>query len=171
MYIQELGELQPDPDIREWLRSGPVRVPYFDGQELTFIIAGIDEIEAGKVQKTVTAFLNLDSKDRQAAAKHVFANYQKIAEQVKKEELGCHIESEQEVWKYVQPTGIFISKRHRRDCGFYVQICADCDWEPEHGLQIVYRNGNELSRVSEIDGHLTHTDAHNLPEDQDRIVS
>ncbi len=37
----------------------------------------------------------------------------------------------------------------------YVQIAADCDWEPEHGLQLVYRGGNELVRVSEQDGHLT----------------
>jgi hypothetical protein len=37
-------------------------------------------------------------------------------------------------------------------------------------LQIVYRRGSELSRVSAQDGHLTHTDAFDLPEDQDRIA-
>lgn len=51
-----------------------------------------------------------------------------------------------------------------------MQIAAECDWEPEHGLLIVYRNGNELSRVSDQDGHLTHTDAYDLPEQEDRIA-
>ena len=45
----------------------------------------------------------------------------------------------------------------------------DCDWEPEHGLQLVFRKGQSLSRVSDDDGHLTYSDAFNLPEDQDRI--
>jgi len=51
-----------------------------------------------------------------------------------------------------------------------VKICAECTWEPEHGLQIVYREGSVLSRVSDQDRHLTHADAHGLPESQDRIA-
>jgi len=49
-------------------------------------------------------------------------------------------------------------------------IAAECDWEREHGLQIIYRHGCELSRVSAQDGHVTHTDAFGLPEDQDKIA-
>jgi len=51
-----------------------------------------------------------------------------------------------------------------------VQITAECEWEPEHGLQIVYRDGSELKRVSQQDGHLTYVDAYGLPESEDRIA-
>ncbi len=75
-----------------------------------------------------------------------------------------------EVWEYVHPSEIFVRRRSRREKGVYVQITAECDWEPEHGLQIIYRRGKELSRVSDQDGHLTQTDAYDLPEDQDKIA-
>ena len=75
----------------------------------------------------------------------------------------------EEVWAHLQPTAIHVSRRHRRDQRVYVQITAECDWEPEHGLQIVYCEGNRLVRVSDQDGHLTHTDAYDLPEAEDRI--
>lgn len=39
----------------------------------------------------------------------------------------------------------------------------------EHGLQIIYRAGRVLSRVREQDGHLTFTDAHDMPEEQGKI--
>ncbi len=68
------------------------------------------------------------------------------------------------------PTEVFVSRRSERDRAIYVQITADCDWEPEHGLQIVYRRGSELSRVSDLDGHLTHSDADDLAEEQDKIA-
>ena len=61
-------------------------------------------------------------------------------------------------------------RRDRRDCAIYVVVGANCNWEFEHGLQIVYRPGSELVRLSQIDGHLTHTDANDLPEEQDQIV-
>ncbi len=46
-------------------------------------------------------------------------------------------------------------KEDQNDNLIYIQIAAECDWEEEHGLQIIYKNGNQLSRVSEQDGHLT----------------
>ncbi len=35
----------------------------------------------------------------------------------------------------------------------YVLVEADCVWEPEHGLQLVFANGNEICKVSEYDGY------------------
>ena len=44
-----------------------------------------------------------------------------------------------------------------------------CTWDQEHGLQIIYRRGAELSRVSQQDGHLTTSDAYARPDSEDRI--
>ncbi len=116
------------------------------------------------------SFLSLGPADRLAASPYVFQNYQRIADLADEQDLGCRIDWTSEVWKHVRPSETFVSRRHRRERSVYVQITANCDWEKEHGLQIIYRRGRELSRVSVQDGQLTHTDAYNLPEDQDKIA-
>ncbi len=170
MNISRLGTLRPDTNIPEWLISPPVSVPYFDGSELAFTLAGLTEADTRDVQKAVDAFLALDSDARRAASSYVFKNYQKFADAVGEGDIDCHPASPERIWDHVHPTDVYVSRRDRRDMAIYVQIAARCDWEPEHGLQIIYRDGNELSRVSGQDGHLTHTDAYDLPEEEDRIV-
>jgi hypothetical protein len=113
--------------------------------------------------------LNLTSVDRLSASVHVFQNYRNNVEAVGEDNMSIHIESVTDIWAHVHPSDIFVSKRGRRDSLIYVQIGAECDWEIEHGLQIVYRSGYMLSRVSAQDGHLTYTDAYNLPEIHDQI--
>lgn len=36
---------------------------------------------------------------------------------------------------------------------------CECSWEPEHGLQLVFRGGRTISKVGPFDGHLTNTSA------------
>jgi hypothetical protein len=100
-----------------------------------------------------------------AASDRVFKNYQDFADAV--EDVGVEIEDSASVWNHVRPTGIYLDRRHRRDKDIYVQVACNCDWEIEHALQLVFRRGSKLIRVSEQDGHLTHADAYDLPEDQD----
>ncbi len=121
------------------------------------------------MQNAVSAFLALGSDVRLAASPYVFQNYRRMVDAVGEGEVECKVATPEAVWAYVHPSEIFVSRRHRRDKFIYIQISAECDWEQEHGLQIVYRQGNVLSRVSDQDGHLTHTDACDIPEDQDRI--
>jgi Domain of unknown function (DUF6985) len=170
MNIALLGTLKPHPKIRSWLVSEPVSVPYFDGQLLTFTLDGLTEADTKDAESAVAAFLGLRSDARLAASRYVFQNYRRMVEVVGEDEIDCRIGSPDDVWGHVQPTEIFISRRDRRDMLIYIQITAECDWEREHGLQIVYRRGSELSRVSDQDGHLTHTDAYDLSEDQDKVA-
>ena len=171
MNIPILGPLKPHPDIPEWLVSEPLQIQYFDDLKLTVTLDGLEDADAHDVERAVDAFFKLGAKDRLAASQYVFENYRKMADLVYEDDLGCRIDLKEEVWSHVHASEIFISKRHRRDRAIYISITAACDWEREHGLQIIYRSGAKLSRVSAQDGHLTHTDAYNLPEDQDKIVS
>ena len=170
MNIPPLGPLHPDAQIPEWLVSGSVNVPYFDGQALEFTLEGLTDADEPEAQSAVEAFLALDAAARLSASPFVFQNYRKMADRVGEDQMDCRVGVPEEVWVHVQPTGIVVSRRHRRERAIYVQITTNCDWEPEHGLQIVYRRGRELARVSDYDGHLTHADAYGLPEEQDRIV-
>jgi hypothetical protein len=169
MNITRLGTLKPHSRIMSWLVSKPVGVPYFDGQLLTFTLDGLTDADTADVESAVEAFLGLSSDARLAASRYVFQNYRRMADAVGEDEIDCHIKNLADVWAHVHPTEIFVSRRNRRDRLIYIQITAECDWEREHGLQIIYRRGSELSRVSDQDGHLTHTDACDLPEDQDKV--
>jgi hypothetical protein len=170
MNIPSLGTLYPDKQFADWFTSNEISIPYFDGLPLTFTLDGLSEDDIDDVDLAVKGFLTLGPTDRLAASPYVFKNYQYIASLVSKEDLYCDISDASEVWGHVTPSQIYVSRRHRRDKLIYLQITAECDWEPEHGLQIVYRRGIELSRVSDQDGHVTHTDAYDLPEDQDQIA-
>jgi hypothetical protein len=171
MNIPKLGPLKPDEHIPEWLVAESVEIPFFGGLKLPVTLESLSEADQKEVEEAVDSFLKLGPVDRLAISRHVFANYKIMAGMVGEDDLGCKIESEEAVWQHVRPTGVYISRRDRRDRAIYISITANCDWEPEHGLQIVYRMGSELARVSDQDGHLTHTDAYALPEEEDRIVS
>jgi hypothetical protein len=169
MNIPSLGPLHPDARFPEMLVSSPVRIPYFDGHEMTFTIDGLPDVEAAAIEAAIHSFLQLGPHDRSVATPYVFQNYRRMVEALGDEGLDFEVSEPEGVWQHVHPSEIFVSQRGRRDNLIYLQITAECDWEGEHGLQIVYRRGVELSRVSDQDGHLTHTDAYDLPEDQDRI--
>ena len=170
MNVRALGPLNPDPHVPGWLVSEPKEIPFFDGLKLPFFLDALDEADEQEVESALGSFFKLGPIDREAASPYVFANYRRMAEMVDEEDLDSRIESEDDVWQHVHPSDIYISRRHRRDRSIYISIAAECDWEREHGLQIVYKKGLELTRVSDQDGHLTHTDAFDLPEGQDEIV-
>ena len=37
----------------------------------------------------------------------------------------------------------------------YVVVEANCDWEEEHGLMLVWKDGKRLTKVGGYDGHLS----------------
>jgi hypothetical protein len=67
-----------------------------------------------------------------------------------------------DVWSYVQfGTELLVSRRADGDVedGVYLSIGCNCDWEPEHGMELVLRDGHTVSKVSPHDGHITNADA------------
>jgi len=56
-----------------------------------------------------------------------------------------------------------------RDGRVYVSVEYECDWEPEHGLQIVFRDGRTVTKVGPYNGHLTNNSAYGRP-DLDDVV-
>ena len=171
MNLEPLGILTRDPDIDEWLRSDGIPVPLFENHPIPFILEYIEaDTDRRDFTQAVSSFLALTATDRAEAAPHMFKVYREFCDAVDEEDVDCHIDDVTAVWNHVHPTAIHVSRRHRHDKDVYVQVTAECDWEIEHGLQLVFRKGATLSRVSNQDGHLTTTDAYDLPEEQDRIT-
>lgn len=171
MTIQPIGKLERDPDIPEWMRSAPVSVPYFGGLALPFVLRGVEDDSApADFESALSAFFRLGAVEREQAGRYVFQLYRQFVEAVGEDEFDFTIASASAVWDFVTPTEIHVSRRHRRDQLVYVEILAECRWEIEHGLVVIYRSGSTLSRVSEQDGHLTTSDAFDLPEERDTII-
>jgi hypothetical protein len=157
--IPVIGALTQDRQFPELWISQPVPVPFFLGTPLRFVIISDkwDSADQPGFANAVGNFLSLGESDRGAASSRVFKNYRDFFDIV--EEVAVQIDDPAKVWNYVQPTEIFVQGGDDGDSAIYVQVACECGWEIEHGLQLVFRQGNELIRVSEQDGHLTDADS------------
>ena len=145
--------------------SEPVAVSFFAGTVLTFIVEDEAEVDAPDVCAAVDRVLSLGEAERLAISEAVFENYRAFLDASDLEPL--EIATPTAVWRYVKPTAVHIRRRRRRDREVYVTFMCECAWEVEHGLQLVFRGGDRLARVSDQDGHLTHADAYDIPDEQD----
>ena len=171
MNLHPLGELRRDPDIEEWFNSGYVPVPYLGGDEVAFVVEGIEDDPAPhEFTEAISRFLSLSEADREIAAPFAFETYRRFVDMVGEEEFDFTINAPAEIWPHIDITAVHVSRRPYGDKKVYIQMTGNCDWEQEHGFQVVLREGHELARVSEQDGHLTTADAYALPEEQDAII-
>jgi len=68
-----------------------------------------------------------------------------------------------DIWKHVRfGEAIHVSVRKRGDVedGIYFSLECECDWEEEHGLQLIIRNGSQVTKIGPYGGHLTNSDAY-----------
>jgi hypothetical protein len=71
------------------------------------------------------------------------------------------------IWSQVQLGKTCLVSRRAKgddDDGIYMSFECECDWEPEHGLQVVIRDGTSISKVSAYDGHVTNADSFANPK-------
>ena len=159
MNIPGLGPVTKDTELG-WYFSEPIPVPVLDGLLCRMTVAGYDDDEdQSQFHRAIQNFLSIQPAVLRAAEEHVFAYYSAIRDadafQV------VPIATAAEVWRHVvlgaQPVVI---RRAYGERGIYVSVECECDWEPEHGLQIVFRNGLEVVKVGPYDGHCTNSDAY-----------
>jgi hypothetical protein len=147
--------------------SKAIPVPVLGGQECWFYIEDEGEDEAGKADyyAAIKNFLALDESALRAAEQDVYHYYKNFSDAVWEpdDEEYIQIESPEEVWKHVQFGDEIYVQRRDDDNVIYLSIECECDWEEEHGLQIVFKNGQRINKISPYDGHLTNSDAYAVP--------
>ena len=162
MHIPGLGEVHKDPQLG-WYRSAPIPLNLLNGRECSVIVEGYDEDERHEDFHVAIANLlaNTFSTLRNAEL-HVFKYYKNMNSYWSPGDPEfLDISTPEHVWKYVQiRSEPVVSRRGYRDKGVYVSLECNCDWEPEHGLQIVLKNGQDVVKVGPYDGHLTNSDAY-----------
>lgn len=173
-----LGSLQQHLDIpewvcsdEEWVCSDEVSVNFFGGKPLRFVIT--DPLPnpnlVQQIERALQNFFQLDTHYRDSLSDLVYESYEKTLDAVDMDPL--ELSTKEDIWKYVYPTEVYISQRHRRDEAIYVQVACECEWEVEHGLQLVFKDGARITRVSQQDGHLTTADAYDIPDSEDPLLS
>ena len=163
---QVLGPLKQDAQFSDWWAGGqPTAIPFFDNLPLpiTYTEVPTGPAEANRwvraADAALTRFLALGSAVRHEATPLVLANYQQMLDLSDIEPLT--VAEPTDIWRFVHPTAVSVTQDYVqhgdewRAGDLYVQVSCECDWEEEHGLQLVFREGRMLTRVSDQDGHLT----------------
>ncbi|GHD23605.1 DUF6985 domain-containing protein [Tianweitania populi] len=139
-----------------------VSLPYFNN-----IGVEVDEetdLSIPEAAAALNAFISLSPNDRSADAPHIYAYYKDIhlavgGEEWMDAEMGVP-KAPSDIWKSVSPTHLMVIPELVDDGHWYVGVTADCAWEKEHGLWMVWKDGRQICKVGEYDGHASNASAH-----------
>ncbi|WP_367391230.1 hypothetical protein [Lewinella sp. LCG006] len=175
---KEIGELLQNEEFDDWWESEPIQIPLLENKALKitlmdFVPEEDDEFLAG-ADNTLKNFLSKKEEERFDLSDLVYKNCMEFLNAIGYDEMDkalWEIKNKNEIWKYVYPQEIHITRRHRRDEDVYLSIICECEWEQEHGLQLVFRRGKQITRISSQDGHLTEADAYDKLDEEDELLS
>ena len=172
-----LGKLKQEETFSAWWKSDKIHIPLFDNQKLTITFMDFepenDKTFIEEADQALTEFLKLNKEDRNGISELAYKSCMEFLNAVDFDETDeplRQIRNKNEIWNFIQPTEIYITRRPYKEQDIYVQIVCECDWEQEHGLQLVFRQGKKLTRISEQDGHLTEADAYDKPDSKDKLL-
>lgn len=173
-----IGELKQNTQFEDWWESELIEIPFFDNKKMkiTFMdfVPESDSDFIREADEALKLFFEKNKSDRFSISNLVYKNCMDFLNAVEFDETDqplWNIKDKNEIWNHVRPNEIFITRRPYQDENIYVDINCECDWEQEHGLQLVFRQGKKITRVSQIDGHLTDADAYDKPDNEDKLLS
>lgn len=163
MTIPELGELTVDPRFG-WYYSAPIDIPIL-GQKCRFVLEGYNEdVRKEDFHTAIHNLLAADHSVLQAAEAHIYNYYKDCnAYQGPDDDQFVEIASPREIWKYIRLGNEPMVVRGDGGKEVYISLECNCDWEREHGLQIVFQNGLKVTKVGPYDGHMTNSHAYGDP--------
>lgn len=174
MTSQVVGQLTEHESISEWLKSEAVAIPFFDNKKVVVTFMDLSPEDLADADEALRNFFALTPDDRLRLSDLVYKNYTDFLDEVDFdgiEEGLSDIKEDTEIWNFVYPMDLYVSRRHRRDHDIYICVSCECGWEEEHGLQFVFRQGKKLTRLGAEDGHLTEADAYDKPDEEDEMLS
>lgn len=162
MEIPHLGSVTRDPEFG-WYLSEPIPLPLLDGAECQFVLDGYEEDgQKEDFHQVIANLLALGPEALKAVEQQLFQYYEDAySEEYLDEDELIEIESPEEVWESIELGDQFIIRRREYgDRGIYASLTCGCDWEEEHGLEIVFKNGQKVNKLGPYDGHLTNADSY-----------
>lgn len=173
-----IGVLRQHQEFDDWWEGPSISIPFLDQQNLPITFTGLPADETLDflldADAALSNFLSIGMDQRTTMAPHIWQNCKDFLDAIGYEEEDqalWDIKDAHEIWPFVDFRNIYVERRHRRDQDIYISLQGECEWEQEHGLQLVFRQGKKLTRVSQIDGHLTEADAYDKADAQDDLLS
>jgi hypothetical protein len=167
MNIRGLGEVEKDDDLG-WYFGPPMKIAVLGGEERCIVVDGYDgDRRPEDFHAAIKNFVSLGAAALRQAAPFVFAYYKDC---VAAAGAPPTIASPADVWGQVR-FGVEpqVKRRPHGDKAVYVSVECACDWEGEHGLQLVFKDGLVVNKVGAFDGHLTNSDAYAEPRFEDVV--
>jgi Domain of unknown function (DUF6985) len=171
-----LGTLIKNEQIENWWQSKAINIPLIDSKlRVAFVDFEPDSDHSfiKEADSALESFLKLDLKYRDKITPHVFNHFLEFKDLVEIEDIPNEMTGikKLEIWKFINPIEITITRRPYNKPDIFISMECECLWEPEHGLQLVFKKGQKLTRVSDQDGHLTKADAYDIPDSEDELLS
>ena len=151
MISKIVGQLTQDDHFEEWWNSDLICIPYFQNTKLKVVFTEAEDENYFKLAEiAIMNFIQLATSDRQNHSSQIIENYKQnlVFDYTPKLEL----KSDNEIWDFVYPSVIILAQNEIGEV--FVLVECGCEWEEEHGLQLVFKNGQRLTRVSYNDGGL-----------------
>lgn len=146
------GLLKPSEHDESYFESGPIEIPYFENKKLKIGFVEAEHIPYLTVADGILEnFLQLQSIDRLKDSGIIKGYYDEILKYGYTNPLNFF--SDADIWNYVKPIEVVIHWDEQED--FYLCVSCECEWEEEHGLQLVFKNGLTLTRATGNDGAFT----------------
>nr|WP_245569893.1 hypothetical protein [Flavobacterium soli] len=129
-----LGKLKQEEDFPDWWKSVEFDIPFFGNEKLTITFMDFDPDEdktfIDEADKALTSFLKLNIEDRNGISELAYKNCMEFLAAVdfdKADEPLRQIENRNEIWNFIHPTEIYVTRRPYKDRDIYVQISCECD--------------------------------------------
>jgi hypothetical protein len=151
-----------DPVLDRYV-SKWVPVKMLNGQACRLIVEGYDgDDNQADFRIAIVNLLAADETVLREAEPYLYQYYQDCnAMWEPEDEEYVAIDSPAGVWKHIKlGTDLVVARRPSGDRKIYISLECECDWEPEHGLQLVFKNGLCASKVGPYDGHYSNADAY-----------
>lgn len=176
-----IGKLEQDEELTEWWYGGNLKVPILRNEKLPITFTGfIPKEDTNFVEQAdiaLTNLINLNTKIEfetltNLVHKSCIDFITEIGEEYQDEfQEFLDIKNKIDIWNYITFNEIHVERRVWSDKDVYVSVKCNCEWEEEHGLQIVFRKGKAVTRISDIDGHITEADAYGKDDKEDFLLN
>ena len=173
-----IGELKQNDQFKDWWESELIEIPFFNNQKIkiTFMdfIPESDTEFIKEADNALKSFLEKSESDKFLISNLAHENCMEFLNAVEFDEADqplWDIKDKNQIWKYIYPQDIYVTRSHDKYEIIYLNLACECEWEQEHGLQLLFRQGEKLTRISEQDGHITETDPFDKSIDGDKSLS
>lgn len=155
----------PNLDLRDFIGAlVPVRVLGNQACQLG-LEQYTDDPRKVDFHEALRNFLAADESTLRAATAPLFQYYVDINSQWDPEDDEyLELSEVDDLWRHVRLGDHPVLRRRMRDGLVYVSVECGCAWEPEHGLQLVFKNGMTISKLGPFNSHLSNADAYGRPD-------